>query len=144
MDIIDYPVITIVPAPSRPMLFVRFTSPGGFQDVPALIDSGASQCCLPAGYAGTLGLDLTSGTKKTMGTAGGKVDGYVHDCGMQVWNTREYLKDNKVAVHVVTATRVCFIPGLQEPLLGVSFFNGHILTIDYKHRLFSICHSPVD
>jgi predicted aspartyl protease len=144
MDIIDYPFIKIGPAPSRPMLFVRFMSEKGFQDVPALIDTGAVSCCLPAGYAKTLGLDLISGTKKIVRTGGGKVEAHVCDCGMQVWDTRPYRKGDKVVVHTVTATPVCFLPKLQEALLGVSFFNGHILAIDYKNKQFSISRPPAD
>ena len=167
MDIVDYPFIKIGQAPSRPTLFVRFMSPKGFQDLPALIDTGAAQCCLPAGFAEILGLIPmqtkvhwliralrwllrriglarippplpTSGTMKTMRTAGGKVHAYVHDCGLQVWNTHEYLSNKRVAVHVAPAISVCFLPGLQEALLGVSFLNEHTLTIDYKDRHFSV------
>jgi predicted aspartyl protease len=167
MNVIDYPFIKIGQAPSRPTLFIRFTSPKGFQDLPALIDTGAAQCCLPAGFAEILGLIPTqpkvrwlvralrrllrriglaripaplptSGTAKTMRTAGGKVAAYVHECGLQVWNTQEYLNDKRVAVHVVPAIPVYFMPSLQEALLGVSFFNEHTLTIDYKDKRFSI------
>jgi len=144
MDIIDYPFIKIGQAPSRPMLFVRFMSHRGFQDVPALIDTGAVQCCLPAGFAGTLGWHLTSGTRKTVRTGGGEVEAYVCDCGMQVWNTYEYFKGDKVVVHTLTVTPVCFLPRLQEALLGVSFFNGHVLAIDYKNKQFSISRPPAD
>ncbi len=145
MQIIDYPFIRITPdAPSRPMLIVQFVSAGRIVDVPALIDSGASQCCLPVGFGGALGLDLTSGKARNVITAGGTVVAYVHDCAMRVWNTHEYRKDKKVVAHELPATPVYFIPGLQEALLGVSFFNGHVLAIDYKNKQFSISRPPAD
>ena len=105
----------------------------------ALVDTGARQCCVPANFAETLGLDLSSGQKRIVRTASSIADAHEHGCGIKIWNTHEFFKNNKVVVHDVPNIPVYFVTGLKDILLGVSFLNEYVLTIDYHRKVFSLC-----
>jgi hypothetical protein len=137
VNIQEYPFVTIG-GTKRPILFVQFGTPGGLQNVPALVDVGTTMCCLPGSYAEMLGLELSSGRPLRVVTSGGETTGYAHDCDIKVWSTQEYHKGNKVEICVVKREPVCFQPGLHEVLLGVNFLDQHTLIIDYENRVFSI------
>ena len=143
MDIVDYPFIKAGEADSRPALFIKLTRAGTehFQDTLGIIDTGASACCVPIGYASALDLDPYSGVERTVRTAKGTAKAYEHDCGITVWNTHEFFKDNKVVAHKVPSISILFMSDLKDVLLGVSFMNEKVLTINYHRKVFSV-HEP--
>jgi len=57
---------------------------------------------------------------------------------IKVWDTHEYFKDNKVVVYEVPDIPMLFMPNLTDILLGVSFLNEKVLTIDYHRKVFSM------
>jgi hypothetical protein len=138
--IIDYPFIKAGVAESRPALFIRLICPssGCFQDSIGLIDTGATGCCVPAHYSKILKLDLTKGLKRDVITANGTNTAYEHKCQIKVWDSNEYFKDKKVLVYEKTEVPVLFTPHLNEILLGVSFLNDKVLTINYGRKVFSL------
>jgi hypothetical protein len=143
MYIVDYPFIKVGEADSRPAFFIKLTHAGTgyFQDTLGIIDTGASACCVPISYASALALDPYSGVERTVRTAKDTSKAYEHCCGITVWNTHEFFKNNKVVAHEVTNIPILFMPDLKDVLIGVSFMNEKILTIDYHRKVFSV-HDP--
>jgi len=140
MDIVDYPFIKAGEAKARPALFIRLISPetGLFQDTTGYIDTGATDCCFPIGYAEIIGLNPHSGTERTVITAKSISKAYLHKCTIKVWNTFEFFKDKKVIVYEISNLNILFMPELTDVLLGVSFWDNKVLTIDYSHKIFSL------
>lgn len=142
MPIVDFPFIKTGRADSRPALFVRLVGPGGihFQDTIGLVDTGASSCCVPMGYANILGLDPAAGTSRLVRTANGISKAYEYNtgCEIKVWDTNEYYNDRKVLAYDVLRPSILFMPDLTDVLLGVAFLDEKILTIDYKRKVFSL------
>lgn len=139
-EIVDYPFIRTGEANARPALFIRLFREGTnlFQDTTGLIDSGASDCCVPIGYGEILGLNPHSGKERTVRTAKGKSKAYEHTCSIKVWDTSEFFDNKKVVAYEVPNLRILFMPDLTDVLLGVSFVDGKVLTIDYSKQVFSL------
>ena len=135
---VEFPFIKIGAADSRPALFVRVSCPdsGSYLDSMALIDSGASQCCIPGSFAKIFEIELSTLRKNSVRTAGGVTDAYVHNCGLTIWNTHSLNEDKKVASYECSSIPFYFIPTLKEILLGSSFLNKYTLGIDYQRRVF--------
>lgn len=140
MDIVDFPFIKAGEAKARPALFIRLISPetGLFQDTTGYIDTGATDCCVPIGYGAILGLNPHSGQPTEVRTANGKSTAYAHKCVIKVWDTQEFLKDNKILAYTAQNVRVLFMPDLTEILLGVNFLDEMELKINYSSRVFSL------
>jgi hypothetical protein len=140
MNIVDYPFIKAAGAEARPALFIRLISPetGLFQDTKGYIDTGASDCCFPIDYAKIIGLNPQKGKKSIVRTAKNISEAYVHKCTIKVWNTNEFFNDKKVIAYEVPNVNILFMPELMDVLLGVSFWDNKVLTIDYSHKIFSL------
>jgi len=81
MDLIDIDFIRAHPDDiPRPWLPVIIKNPhtGKSQCVLGLIDTGADECAIPAGYAPLLGHDLQSGIPKSINTGNGVTTAYAH------------------------------------------------------------------
>ena len=86
MSIIDYPFSQIggsnIP---RPYLPVTIINPSTGKSIPTygLIDTGADECALPAGFAPILGHNLQRGTSKQINTGNGATIAYSHTVCME-------------------------------------------------------------
>ena len=74
MPAIEYPFIRATPtSPFRPMLRIRISNrhTGQRLNTVGLIDTGADECAMPAGFASILGHDLQAGEVKYIATGNG-------------------------------------------------------------------------
>lgn len=130
MDIIDHPFQRLNPDDiPRPWLPIIIKNPhtGKEQPVYRLIDTGADECAVPAGYAPLLGHDLLKGRQKTINTRNGETIAYTHTLSFKFDN----IEINNVLID--------FLPNLKTVLLGVeSFLSNFVLTVDYKNSTFSL------
>ena len=120
----------------RPILPVKISNPHTNKHIKAwgLIDTGADECAIPAGYASLLGHDLLKGTPKTINTGNGVTNAYSHTTTFELYDPR----DNKV-IYTINDTPIDFMPNLSVLLLGVkSFLSNFILKIDYPNMVFSV------
>jgi len=143
MPIDSFPFIQACPADSkkRPWLFIRITNPdtGLMLDTVGLVDTGADECCMPAGYADLLGHKLNAGTDKKINTGNGITTAYAHTCIVEVLDTNLLFEGQQKTVYTIEETLVDFMPNLHCALLGVgTFLNKFVLTIDYPEEVFSI------
>jgi len=99
-----------------------------------LIDTGADECAIPAGFAGILGHNLQAGQTKTINTGNGPTLAYSHTSTIEIHDPLT----NAVA-HSISQTPIDFMPNLHIVLLGVRNFLGtFVLTMDYPRQEFSI------
>ena len=130
MDLIDIPFIRAHPDDiPRPWLPVTIKNPhtGKSQRVLGLIDTGADECAIPAGYAPLLGHDLQAGISKSINTGNGITTAYAHTLCFEI-----------NGIHVDNVM-IDFLPNLRVVLIGVkSFLSRFVVTIDYKNNTFSL------
>ena len=113
----------------RPWLPVVIKNPhtGKSQSVLGLIDTGADECAIPAGYAPLLGHDLQAGVAKSINTGNGITTAYSHTLCFEI-----------NGIHIDNVM-IDFLPNLRVVLIGVkSFLSRFIVTIDYKNNKFSL------
>lgn len=120
----------------RPFLYVNYINPHTGISFPtwALIDTGADDCVLPAEFAELLGYNLKAGTLTNIISANGSSDAYRHTMRIEIpdQNTGDPLFSTQ-------ETKVTFINGLKQPLLGTDSFLCHFrLTINYPIEQFSL------
>lgn len=121
---------------SYPLLKITIVNPATNLSVSTygLIDTGADECAIPAGFARALGHNLQAGTTKTIQTGNGATTAYAHTSTIQIHDQ----VTNAVA-HTILHTPVDFMPNLNVVLLGVRNFLGtFVLTVDYPQQEFSI------
>jgi hypothetical protein len=130
MSIIAYPFSKIggngIP---RPILPITISNPHTNKSLKAygIIDTGADECALPAGFAPILGHNLQKGTPKHINTGNGVTIAYAHTISIK---TLDFQSDDIM---------IDFLPNLSVPLLGVkSFLGNFILTINYLKQTFSL------
>lgn len=130
MDLIDIPFTRAHPDDiPRPWLPVTIKNPhtGKSQRVLGLIDTGADECAIPAGYAPLLGHDLQAGISKSINTGNGITTAYAHTLCFEI-----------NGMHVDNVM-IDFLPNLRVVLIGVkSFLSRFVVTIDYKNNKFSL------
>lgn len=130
MDLIDIPFIRAHPDDvPRPWLPVTIKNPhtGKSQRVLGLIDTGADECAVPAGYAPLLGHDLQAGISKSINTGNGITTAYAHTLCFEI-----------DGIHIDNVM-IDFLPNLRVVLIGVkSFLSRFVVTIDYKNNTFSL------
>lgn len=130
MDLIDIPFIRAHPDDvPRPWLPVTIKNPhtGKLQRVLGLIDTGADECAVPAGYAPLLGHDLQAGISKSINTGNGITTAYAHTLCFEI-----------DGIHIDNVM-IDFLPNLRVVLIGVkSFLSRFVVTIDYKNNTFSL------
>lgn len=137
MPITDFPFLCLTrDNKERPWLPVTIINPKNGKSIKTygLVDTGADECSVPAGFAKELGHDLRKGNLKKVDTAGGKTKAYSHVTTIEIFN----IKENKAA-HRMKDIPIDFADGLNVVLLGVKDFLDHFtLKIDYPKKVFSI------
>lgn len=130
MDIVDIPFKKLHPNDMpRPWLPVVIHNPHTKQSISVygLIDTGADECAVPAGYAPLIGHNLQAGIAKTINTGNGPTTAYAHTLCFET----DGIKIENVLID--------FMPNLNVVLLGAkSFLSNFILTVDYKNSSFSL------
>jgi len=120
----------------RPILPVRIINPHTGMSLKAwgLIDTGADECAIPAGFAALLGHDLLQGKPKEIGTGNGITNAYSHTTTFEICDPR-----TEAVIYTVENTPIDFMPNLSVLLLGVkNFLSPFVLKIDYPKEVFSI------
>jgi len=130
MDVIEHPFTRLIPDDiPRPWLPVTIKNPHTNQsiNVYGLIDTGADECAVPAGYAPLIGHNLQAGNQKSINTGNGITTAYAHTLCFEA---------DGIAINDVL---IDFMPNLNVVLLGVkSFLSNFILTVDYKNYIFTL------
>ncbi|MBF0532848.1 MAG: retroviral-like aspartic protease family protein [Candidatus Omnitrophica bacterium] len=114
---------------ARPWLQVAIFNPHAQKEITVLglIDTGADECALPAGYANILGHNLQTGKSKEIRTGNGVTTAYAHTNQLRIND------------FVIQETLIDFMPNLSIPLLGTrNFLSNFVLTIDYPKKIFSL------
>lgn len=129
-DISNIPFIKVSSDDSpRPWLPIKIINPHANNSIKVygLIDTGADECALPAGFAVLLGHNLQAGYPKEINTGNGKTLAYSHTVNIETYDFK------------IQNVLIDFMPNLYVPLIGVrSFLSNFILTIDYPNRKLSI------
>lgn len=130
MDLTDIPFTQIRPNDiPRPCLPLKITNPhtGKFIFVWGIIDTGADECAIPAGYAPLIGHNLQAGISKTINTGNGPTTAYGHTLCFEI---------NGLCIDNVL---IDFLPNLNVVLIGVkSFLSRFVVIVDYKNNKFSL------
>jgi hypothetical protein len=132
MATLEFPFLKLhkddVPRPWLPIVIENpHTDPPKIIRTYGLIDTGADECAIPAGYASLLGHDLQAGKQKTINTGNGPTVAYSHTLCIDVQGIRS---DNVL---------IDFMPNLSVILIGVkNFLEEFILTVDYPKNTFSL------
>ena len=122
----------------HPLLLLDISNPDTGEklslSVPALIDTGATDCCFPAWIAKALGHRLRAGKKKNADTGKGAATVHAHSTTIELLHpvTTKLL-------YTLPEIEVDYLSNLKIPLLGVNhFLSEFILNIDYPNKYFSI------
>lgn len=92
-----------------------------------MIDTGADECAVLAGYAAIIGHNLQAGEQKQINTGNGITIAYAHTLCFET-NGNE-----------ISNVLIDFMPNLNVVLLGVkSFLSNFVFTVDYKKQVFSL------
>ncbi|MFV1976627.1 MAG: hypothetical protein ACC651_12830 [Candidatus Scalindua sp.] len=137
MPVDDCPFVLINHIP-RPYLGIKIINPHTNKSASAygLIDTGADECAIPAGYASLLGHNLLAGKTKLIGTGNGTTTAYSHTIKFELYHPL-----TGKLLHTISETPIDFMPNLRMVLLGVnSFLSNFVLKIDYPEKTFSIKH----
>ena len=132
MDILNFPFLRLhkydLPRPWLPIIIENpHNDPPNIIRTYGLIDTGADECAIPAGYAPLLGHNLQAGVQKIINTGNGPSIAYSHTLCIDVQGIRS---DNVL---------IDFMPNLSVILLGMNNFLGRfVLTIDYPNSTFSL------
>jgi hypothetical protein len=104
----------------------------------AIIDTGASECCVPGELASIIGLDLKQGTPNVINTAGGEVTAYGHLTDIKIYHPA-----TEELIYTIENVIIDYTPGLNVVLLGHRSFLSHFkLIIDYPDQTYSIIKEP--
>lgn len=130
MNIINKPFTVITSGGiARPILPIILKNPANGQQLRTfgLIDTGADDCAIPAGFALMTGHSLTAGILKSISTGNGITNAYAHTVSLEVDG---YKIDNIL---------IDFMPNLNICLIGVkNFLKNFVLTINYPEQSFSL------
>lgn len=101
-----------------------------------LIDTGATECVIPAAIAKMLGYDVEKGEPKKITTGNGEVQAYRHAFSITFYHPDD--PETKV-IHTLDNVSINCMPNLPVVLLGVEgFLSNFILNINYPKRVFSL------
>lgn len=140
MPINDCPLTFVNRQICRPYLGLKIINPHTNKSIFSygLIDTGADECAIPAGYALKLGHNLLAGKTKTVGTGNGLSTAYSHTTSFEI-----YHPVSGELLITLPETPIDFMPNLRTVLLGVnSFLSKFILNIDYPKKIFSLSNPP--
>lgn len=142
MPIRQYPFFKLSEnTPDIPLLYIKITNPetGKTLNTISLVDTGASDCHIPGKAAPILGINLESSDKSKSLTGGGNTTVYLHNCIIDIYDTREYWNKNLKIVYTIQKSKMVFVPNLHITCLGVmNFLDQFVLNIDYPNKVFSI------
>jgi len=139
MPIRDCPLTLCNGGIFRPILQISIVNPhtGKNFRTYGIIDTGADECAIPAGYAAALGHNLQAGTTKPVNTGNGQTVAYSHTTKFEI-----YHPINGKLLYTLPDTPIDFLPNLHVVLLGVNnFLSRFVLKIDYPGQVFSIRNS---
>jgi len=101
-----------------------------------LIDTGATECAIPASIASILGHILLKGELKSISTGNGLANAYRHTSTIEIFHP---LNLSNQAIYKIENVKIDFMPNLSIPLLGVRGFMANFkLEINYPNRIFSL------
>jgi hypothetical protein len=139
MPIRDCPLTLCNGGIYRPVLNIRIINPhtGNHVRTHGIIDTGADECAIPAGYAPVLGHNLQAGTTKPVNTGNGQTVAYSHTTSFEIFHPGA-----GTLLYTLPNTPIDFLPNLHIVLLGVNNFMSRFkLTVDYPNKTFSIQNS---
>jgi hypothetical protein len=103
-----------------------------------IVDTGASQCFMPARLAKLLGHNLCAGQKGTTLTGGGQTSTFIHTFTIEIYHPKD---PNKTIVWTLDNVLINCVETLPDMLLGVKdFLSNFTLYINYPKRTFSLIH----
>lgn len=120
------------------LLPIRITNPHtkGSIKTFGIIDTGATECAIPAKLATVIGHNLTKGEEKEVNTGNGLTTAYRHTITIEIFHPQ--LLDNQIIYKLDNVLIDC-MPHLFAVLLGVNgFLSNFILNVDYPKRKFSL------
>ncbi len=138
MPIRNCPIISPPPDNTKVGLPIRIINPHTNKSVKTIgiIDTGATECAIPADLAVFLGHDLTKGERKNVGTGNGLTIAYRHTSTIEIFHPQ---KLEKLIIYKMENVLVDCMPNLPIVLLGVKgFLSNFTLSIDYKKGRFSL------
>jgi hypothetical protein len=101
-----------------------------------IIDTGATECYVPAGIATILGYDLTSGSIGHVHTGNGQTNSYKHRMTITIHHPEN---PENVIFHTLENIEIDCMPDLHVVLLGVSgFLTEFTLKVDFRNGTFSL------
>lgn len=121
---------------ARPYLRIRISNPhtGLSAKTYGLIDTGADECAIPAGYSAILGHNLERGTTKQISTGNGITAAYAHSTRFEIFHP-----ETEDVIYTIDNTPLDFMPNLNVVLLGVnSFLSRFVLEINYPEKRFTV------
>jgi hypothetical protein len=109
---------------------------GKFIRTNGLVDTGASECAIPAVFSNMLGHNFNAGILKHNSTGNGMAECYGHTSTIIIYHPQQ--PNNKI-LYTINNVIIDCMPNLPVVLLGVNgFLSNFILSIDYPKRIFSI------
>ena len=104
-----------------------------------LLDTGATDCAVPAKIAAMLGHNLTEGEEKKISTGNGTAKAYRHAMTISIFHPESPDKADEKAIHIIENVLIDCMPDLPVVLLGVSnFLSEFELVINYPKKKFSL------
>jgi len=101
-----------------------------------LIDTGATECAIPARMAVMLGHNLTRGIRNSINTGNGISETYQHTSTILIYHPEN--PDAQIIYYLDNVLIDC-MPNLKIVLLGVNgFLSNFRLDIDYPNGRFSL------
>ena len=101
-----------------------------------LIDTGATECAIPAKVADILKHNLLKGQRKTINTGNGKSSAFGHTTSIDIFHPQNA---DKQIIYSLENVIIDFMPNLNVVLLGVrGFLDNFNLNINYPRRVFSL------
>lgn len=116
---------------------IRFINPHNGKSIKTngLIDTGASDCAMPADLAKILGLNLKKSVSKEITTGNGIAIAYGHKTTIEIFHPE---KTNEI-IYKLENVVIDFMPCINIVLLGVNgFLSEFSLSIDYPNQTFSL------
>jgi hypothetical protein len=138
MPIRNCPIITFDGDNKAILLPIKILNPysGRLIKTFGLIDTGASDCAIPAFLATMLGHDLIKGITKQTSTGNGLATAYRHTSTIIIYHPQN--PDTKI-IYTLDNVLIDCMSNLPIVLLGVNgFLSNFILKIDYPKMIFSL------
>lgn len=100
-----------------------------------IIDTGASECAIPARIAMMLGHNLIKGKKKNVSTGNGLTNAFRHTTTLLI----HHPTTPNIDIFTIDNVLIDCLPNLNMVLLGVNgFLSNFVLNIDYPNKTFSL------